>query len=214
MRSLFVLARLGCRRPPPSLTDKLFCSEEDKDTSGTANMDSKPRQAAAPATPTATTATSPSPSKSKFSVARGGGGDLLIPPPSGAMRRTTPSTPTSSSRYDQRRGGDVRIALVLLESRLLDALCRRGLCPPDSELILAPSSPSTLLNDTIKGSGLPLRRMVHAACTDVYVKQGDMLTISFQGRKVLLSVKSVVPGGVKEDGGGLAVDSHVLPEIL
>ena len=33
------------------------------------------------------------------------------------------------------------------------------------------------------------------------------LTISFRGRKVLLLVKSVVVGGVKEDGGGLAVDS-------
>ena len=33
------------------------------------------------------------------------------------------------------------------------------------------------------------------------------LTISFRGRKVLLSVKSVVARGVKEDGGGVAVDS-------
>ena len=33
------------------------------------------------------------------------------------------------------------------------------------------------------------------------------LTISFRGRKVLLSVKSVVAWGVKEDGGGVAVDS-------
>ena len=33
------------------------------------------------------------------------------------------------------------------------------------------------------------------------------LTISFQGRKVLLSVKSVVAGGVKEYGGGVVVDS-------
>ena len=33
------------------------------------------------------------------------------------------------------------------------------------------------------------------------------LTISFRGRKVLLSVKSVVDGKVKEDGGGVAVDS-------
>ena len=40
------------------------------------------------------------------------------------------------------------------------------------------------------------------------------LTISFLGRKVLLSVKAVVAGRVKEDGGGVAVDSHVLPEIL
>ena len=27
-------------------------------------------------------------------------------------------------------------------------------------------------------------------------------------------MKSVVAGGIKEDGGGVAVDSHVLPEIL
>ena len=53
--------------------------------------------------------------------------------------------------------------------------------------------------------------MVHTACADVYVERGDMLTISFQGWKVLLSVKSVVTGGVKEDGGGVVVDSHVLP---
>ena len=32
-------------------------------------------------------------------------------------------------------------------------------------------------------------------------------TISFQGRKVLLWVKSVVARGVKEDGGGVEVDS-------
>ena len=56
--------------------------------------------------------------------------------------------------------------------------------------------------------------MIHAACADVYVKRGDMLTISFQGRKVFLSVKSVVARGVREDGGGVAVDIHFLPEIL
>ena len=33
------------------------------------------------------------------------------------------------------------------------------------------------------------------------------LTISFRGRKVLLSVESVVAGEVREDGGGVAVDS-------
>ena len=44
--------------------------------------------------------------------------------------------------------------------------------------------------------------------------EGGMLTIFFQGRKVLLLVKSVVAGGVKEDEGRVEVDSHVLPEIL
>ena len=33
------------------------------------------------------------------------------------------------------------------------------------------------------------------------------LAISFQGRKVFLSVKSVVAGGIKADGGGVVVDS-------
>ena len=43
---------------------------------------------------------------------------------------------------------------------------------------------------------------------DTYPKQRQAaLTISFRGRKVLLSVKSVVVGEVKEDGGGVAVDS-------
>ena len=101
--------------------------------------------------------------------------------------------------------------MVLLDARLLDALCLRGLCPQASELILAPSSPSTLPNGTIKGSGLLLLRMVHTACTEVYVKRGEMLTISFRGRRVLLPVKSVVVGGVKEDMGGVAVDIHDLP---
>ena len=32
------------------------------------------------------------------------------------------------------------------------------------------------------------------------------LTISFRGRKVFLPVKSVVAGGVKEDGVGVAMD--------
>ena len=41
--------------------------------------------------------------------------------------------------------------------------------------------------------------------TDLKQRQ-DSLTISFQWRKILLSVKSVVAGGVKEDGGGVAVD--------
>ena len=45
-----------------------------------------------------------------------------------------------------------------------------------------------------------------AANTDPKQRQ-TALTISFRGRKVLLSVKSVVAGGVKEDGGGVAVDS-------
>ena len=56
--------------------------------------------------------------------------------------------------------------------------------------------------------------MVHTACVDVYVERGDMLTISFRGRKVFLSAKSVVAGDFKEDGGGVAVESHVLTEIL
>ena len=33
------------------------------------------------------------------------------------------------------------------------------------------------------------------------------LTISFRGKKVLLLVKPVVAGGVKEDGGAVAVES-------
>ena len=44
------------------------------------------------------------------------------------------------------------------------------------------------------------------ANTDPKQRQAT-LTISFRGRKVLLSVKSVVAGGVKEDGGGVVVDS-------
>ena len=40
------------------------------------------------------------------------------------------------------------------------------------------------------------------------------LTISFRGRKVLLSVKSVVAGGVKEDGGGVAVDSPSIHRFI
>ena len=40
-----------------------------------------------------------------------------------------------------------------------------------------------------------------------YLKQRQAaLTISFRGRKELLSVKSVVAGGVIEDGGGVEVD--------
>ena len=104
--------------------------------------------------------------------------------------------------------------MLPIDAQLLDALRRRGLCPHASKLILVHLSPSTLPNDMIKGSGLLLRWMVHAACADVYDKRGDMLTISFRGRKVLLSVKLVVAGGVKEDGGGVAVDSHVLMKIL
>ena len=40
------------------------------------------------------------------------------------------------------------------------------------------------------------------------------LTIYFRGRKVLLSVKSVVAGGVKEDGGGVAVDSPSIHRFI
>ena len=40
------------------------------------------------------------------------------------------------------------------------------------------------------------------------------LTISFRRRKVLLSVKSVVAGGVKEDGGGVAVDSPSIHRFI
>ena len=90
--------------------------------------------------------------------------------------------------------------MVPLDARILYALRRLGLCPHSSELILAPSSPSNLLNATIEGLGLILYRMVHTACADVCVEQGDMLTISFRGKKVILPVKSVVDGGVKEDG--------------
>ena len=143
-----------------------------------------------------------------------GGVDLLISPPSGATKSTTPSTHTSSLRYDRRRGGDVRIAVVPIDARILDTLRRRGLCPPASQLIPAPLYPSTPLNNTIEVSVLLLRQMIHAACADVYVKRGDMLTIYFRGRKVFLLVKSVVAGGVIEDGVGVAVESHVLPEIF
>ena len=117
------------RLAPTSLAEELSRYKEDKDTSVTVDMDSKPRQAAAPATLTATTETSPSPSKSKFSFVGGGGGDLLINPPSTETRRTSPATPTSSLRYDQKRGDDVRIAVVPLDARLLDALHQRGRCP-------------------------------------------------------------------------------------
>ena len=41
-----------------------------------------------------------------------------------------------------------------------------------------------------------------------------VLTISFRGRKVLLSVNSVVAGGVKEDGGGVAVDSPSIHRFI
>ena len=87
--------------------------------------------------------------------------------------------------------------VVPIYAQILYALRRHGICPHASELILDPSSPSTLPNNTIEGSGLLLRRMVHAAIADIYVEHGDMLTISFRGRKVLMSVKSVVAGGVK-----------------
>ena len=40
------------------------------------------------------------------------------------------------------------------------------------------------------------------------------LTISFRWRKVLLSVKSVVAGGVKEDGGGVAMDSPSIHRFI
>ena len=44
------------------------------------------------------------------------------------------------------------------------------------------------------------------ADTDTKQRQAALM-ISFRGRNVLLSVKSVVAVGVKEDGGGVAVDS-------
>ena len=40
------------------------------------------------------------------------------------------------------------------------------------------------------------------------------LTISFRGRKVLLSVNSVVAGEVKEDGGGVSVDSPSIHRFI
>ena len=87
--------------------------------------------------------------------------------------------------------------MVPLDAWLLDALLRRGLCPHASKLIISPSSPLTPPNNTIEGSGLFLCQMVHTAFADVYVKLWDMLTIYFRGRKVLLSVKSVVAGEVR-----------------
>ena len=143
----------------------------------------------------ATTSISPSPPKPKFSFA-GGGGWRRPPhtPPFWRNEEDHPSQPMSLLRYDGRRGGDVHITVVLLDARFLDALRRHGLSPHASELILAPSSPLTLPNNTIKGLGLLLRHLVHA-CADVYFKQGDMLTISFRRSKVFLSVKSAVAGG-------------------
>ena len=52
-----------------------------------------------------------------------------------------------------------------------------------------------------------------AADTDPKQRQAA-LTISFRGRKVLLSVRSVVAGGVKEDGGGVAVDSPPIHQFI
>ena len=51
------------------------------------------------------------------------------------------------------------------------------------------------------------------ADTDPKQRQAE-LTISFRGRKVLLSVKSVVARGVKEDGGGVAVDSPSIHRFI
>ena len=70
-------------------------------------------------------------------------------------------------------------AVVPLYARILDALRRHSLCPHASELILMPSYPSTLPNNRIEGSGLLLLRMVHAACADIYIEQGDTLTTYF-----------------------------------
>ena len=52
-----------------------------------------------------------------------------------------------------------------------------------------------------------------SADTDPKQRQAK-LTISFRGRKVLLSVKSVVAGGVKEDGRGVAVDSPYIHRFI
>ena len=51
------------------------------------------------------------------------------------------------------------------------------------------------------------------ADTDPKQRQAE-LTISFRRRKVLLSVKSVVARGVKEDGGGVAVDSPSIHRFI
>ena len=51
------------------------------------------------------------------------------------------------------------------------------------------------------------------ADTDLKQRQ-SVLTIFFRGRKVLLSVKSVVAGGVNEDGGGVAVDSPSIHRFI
>ena len=52
-----------------------------------------------------------------------------------------------------------------------------------------------------------------SADTDPKQRQAA-LTISFRGRKVLLSIKSVVARGFKEDGGGVAVDSPSIHRFI
>ena len=61
--------------------------------------------------------------------------------------------------------------------------------------------------------------MVHAAFADIYVEHGDMLTISFRGRKVLMSVKSVVAGGGqiiwgRGGGGQSCLDRYIARLVL
>ena len=96
------------------------------------------------------------------------------------------------SRKVHRKVYNTNIRLRLHLHEFIVPICTARLAPPSlADKLLHPEEDE----DTSGTAG-----------TDPKQRQAA-LTISFRGRKGLLSVKSVVARGVKEDGGGVVVDS-------
>ena len=140
--------------------------------------------AAAAATP------SPSPAKPRFTF------ETFVSSPAKSSNTKTPSrnsTPQSKSKPKQRRAQtQTYMALLSLEKnpeayRLLTGDAERLTLG----LVDSSSSSSFCSKEVLQKAEQVLARMVHASCHGIYVSVGDILTISFQGKKLQFQVQDV-----------------------
>jgi SpoVK/Ycf46/Vps4 family AAA+-type ATPase len=167
------LSQGTCCVSPASLASFLCLSTDDDDSSGGEEQVSTPSIASAsPIT------SSP---KTPFSFARGGGGDQLISPSSSV--KTTTKSPRTPSRSPSRHAWVVPIQSPLGE-RLL-------------EMISCIASQVTLrllsnVDDTAwSNSQRVVQRLVFANHNCRFLHEGDVISVSFQGKPLELSVDRV-----------------------
>lgn len=168
------LSQGTCRVSPASLASFLCLSTDDDDSSGGEEQVSTPSiSSASPIT------SSP---KTPFSFARGGGGDQLISP-SSSVKTTTKSPRTPSARSSSRRAWVLPIQCPLGERLLEMVSCNAS----QVKLRLLSNVDGTVWSNSQR----VVQRLVLANHNGRFLHEGDVISISFQGKPLKLSVDRV-----------------------